>query len=180
MSRSFVCLLTLSAGLLVWIGCEDAPPAAPAVAPQSGTPPPPPASIEVGTPTPASGALPPPPGVTRSIADLPGATAAATAPGLPPANPAGPLQSLVNPGNVFFYDKDDVFLPKDPVDFLQRAVQNYMSERKYKADDSQDWPMLTDLSLLVQYKIIRALPAAPAGQKFVLDPQTRKVSLAPQ
>ncbi len=179
MSRSFVCLLTLSAGLLVGSGCgDDAPPAAPATQP-SAPPPPAPSAIEVGTPTSASGALPPPPGVTRSVAELPGATAAAT-PGLPPANPAGPLQGLVNPGNVFFYDKDDVFLPKDPVDFLQRAVQNYMSERKYKADDSQDWPMLTDLSLLVQYKIIRALPAPPAGQKFVLDPQTRKVSLAPQ
>ena len=180
MSRSFVCLLTLSAGLLMASGCgDDAPPAAPATQP-SAPPPPPPSAIEVGTPTSANGALPPPPGVTRSIADLPAASGAA-APSSPAVNPAGSLESLVNPGNVFFYDKDDVFLPKDAVDFLQRAVQNYMNERKYQeADDSQGWPMMTDLSLLVQYKIIRALPAPPAGQKFVLDPQTRKVSLAPQ
>ena len=95
-----------------------------------------------------------------------------------PADPNGPLQNLVRPGDIYFYDKNDVFLPKEPVDFLQRAVQSYMDTRKYKADDSPDWPLLTDLGMLVQYKVIRALPAAPPGQQFVLDPATRKVSLA--
>jgi hypothetical protein len=99
---------------------------------------------------------------------------------LPPADPTGPLHGLVHSGNIFFFDNDGNFLPKDSVEFLQRAIQNYLSEQKYKADDSADWPPMTDLSLLVRYKIIRALPAPPTGQKFVLDPQTRKVSLAPQ
>ncbi len=112
----------------------------------------------------------PPPG--------PGGVVAAAPATLAPANPTGPLENLVAGGNIFFYDDDNNFLPKDSVDFLQRAIQSYMDTRKYKSDDSPDWPPMTDLSLLVQYKVIRALPAPPPGQKFVLNPETRKVTLA--
>ncbi|MCD6049064.1 MAG: hypothetical protein K0Q55_467 [Verrucomicrobia bacterium] len=167
MSRSYFSLLALSVGLVMSAGCEDV---------QSNTttpanpPPAPSAQPEIGAPAPA--VVVPPPGTV--VAPPAGGGPAAQ----PPADPKGPLQNLVRVGDIYFYDKDDNFMPKDAVDLLQRAVQSYMDTRKYKADDSAEWPMITDLSMLVQYKVIRALPAPPPGQKFVLDPATRKVSLA--
>lgn len=104
----------------------------------------------------------------------------ATAPGggsVAAVSPDGPLENLVNKGNIFFYDDDNNFLPKDGVDFLQRAVRSYLSTQKYTSDDSNELPPLTDLSMLVQYKMVKALPSPPPGQKYVLDPQSRKVSL---
>lgn len=110
-----------------------------------------------------------PPGVYPSVANVQAAA---------PVSPSGPLDTLVPKGDIFFFDDDGNFLPKDGVDFLQRAVRSYTSTQKYKSDDSPDWPPLTDLQLLVQYKVIKMIPSAPAGQKFVIDPKTRVVSLA--
>jgi hypothetical protein len=87
------------------------------------------------------------------------------------------VPNLVNKGNIFFYDEDENFLAKDGVDFLQRAIRSYLDTQKYTSDDSNELPALTDLSMLVQYKVVKALPSPPPGQKFVLDPQSRKVSL---
>ena len=65
--------------------------------------------------------------------------------------------------------------------FLERAVEQYDRVRPGTATaDSDGWPELTDLSQLVKYRVLSKLPAPPAGQKFVLDPKTRKVSLVSQ
>jgi len=167
MKRSLLHLLGLSLGLVL-CGCEKSLPdpepeqKAP-VQPISTAP------IEIGSQT-AGTAVVPPPGTY-----VPGGNTQAA---LPPASPDGPLQNLVNKGNIFFYDEDENFLPKDGVDFLQRAVRSYLSTQKYTSDDSNELPPLTDLSMLVQYKVVRALPSAPPGQKYILDPKTRKVELS--
>lgn len=168
MIRPHPSLWAIAVGVMFVSGCGDSSPA-PAeqvVTPSASTPP---ADISITHAAPPSG-TPPPPG-----APAPGGAVDNS----PPPAPDGPLQNLVSKGNIFFYDDRGNFLATDSVDFLHRAIRNYLDTQKYKADDSPDWPPMTDLSLLVKYRVIRALPAAPAGQKFVLDPKTRKVSLAP-
>jgi len=158
-------LLILGVGVVSLTGCGEADTDSVA---NSGPVAAPPVAVNVAQPS--SGSVAPPPGVAAP-AVAPGAGAAVA------VSPDGPLQNLVNRGNIFFYDDDENFLPKDGVDFLQRAVRSYLDTQKYKSDDSNDWPQLTDLSMLVQYKVVKALPTPPPGQKYVLDPQTRKVSL---
>lgn len=160
-------LYAIAVGAIMVCGCDDPVPA-PAEKAMPATPATP-AEISIAPVAPPPGS-PPPPG-----APTPGGVVDNT----PPPAPDGPLQNLITKGNIFFYDDKGNFLATDSVDFLNRAVRSYQDTRKYKSDDSPDWPPMTDLSLLVKYKVIRAMPAAPAGQKFVLDPQTRKVVMAP-
>lgn len=65
---------------------------------------------------------------------------------------------------------------------MEALVSGYERTRASQAADpnQQQWPPLTDLNQLVTVRMITRLPAAPAGQKFVYDPQTGKVSLAPK
>lgn len=163
----------LGVALLVMAGaCKDEEVAK---APEQSTAPvaPPPVSaIDVASDHKSS--APPvalPPGVYPSAASVQSVA-------VEPPNATGSLESLVSRGNIYFFDDDGNFLAKDGVDFLQRAIRCYQNTNKYKSDDTADWPPMTDLQLLVQYKVIKVIPAAPAGQKFVLDPQTRTVSLA--
>ncbi|HEY1171599.1 MAG TPA: hypothetical protein VGH19_09535 [Verrucomicrobiae bacterium] len=167
MKQMFLSMFVMSAAMLLAAGCGNGEAEIPAPASTTA----PSAHADMGVVLVAQPVVPPPPAAGGSPTAL-GKTA------LPPADPHGPLKNLVQGGNIFFYDKDDNFLPKDSVDFLEKAIQSYMDTRKYKSDDSPDWPPMTDLSLLVRYKVIRALPAPPAGQQFILDPATRKVSLA--
>ncbi len=164
-------LLIIVVGLVSLTGCGEADTDSPAA---TAAPTPviaPPVAVNIAQSSSGGvGGVAPPPGMVA-----PGSALGA---GVEPAvSPDGPLQNLVNKGNIFFYDEADNFLAKDGVDFLQRAVRSYLDTQKYKSDDSNDWPQLTDLSLLVQYKVVKALPTPPPGQKYVLDPQTRKVSL---
>ena len=66
----------------------------------------------------------------------------------------------------------------DAVQILQRAVEVYDDMRS--DDEEKPWPELTDLSLLTKYKILNRLPPAPQGKKFVFNPKTQQVTLAPQ
>jgi hypothetical protein len=159
-------LLVISAGALLLTGCGESDTDSTASAGPVVAPP-----VAVNVTQPKAGAVAPPPVSATSVAGPPGAGAAAT------VSPDGPLQNLVNKGNIFFYDEDENFLAKDGVDFLQRAIRSYLDTQKYTSDDSNELPALTDLSMLVQYKVVKALPSPPPGQKFVLDPQSRKVSL---
>ncbi len=66
---------------------------------------------------------------------------------------------------------------------MEGLVAGYERQRaSYAADtvNNPQWPELTNLNQLVTMRMITRLPAAPEGQKFVLDPTTRKVSLAPK
>jgi hypothetical protein len=74
----------------------------------------------------------------------------------------------------------------DTMASLQYAAEVYERLRGMEPpvdDDNPRYkprPPLTDLQQLVQYRVIRAVPAAPAGQKYVYDPQTGKVKLGSQ
>ena len=67
------------------------------------------------------------------------------------------------------------------VDLLQQVVDSYEQTRIVSVvDDSNPQanrtvPPLTNLQQLVSYRFIRALPAAPTGQKYTLDVQTMTV-----
>jgi hypothetical protein len=117
---------------------------------------------------------PPPPGAATSSALT---TAANTgAPTL--ANDNSPASYVMANMSAYFVDKNGQFEPTTAQEVVERAVQTYRELRASKHDDSPDWPAFNDLSLLVKYKILRALPPAPQGQKFVYDATTRKVTLA--
>lgn len=66
---------------------------------------------------------------------------------------------------------------------LEKVVESYEQTREMAggADNpysQKTYPPLTNLQQLVTYRFLKTLPAAPAGQKFVLDLKTLKVSLA--
>lgn len=124
-----------------------------------------PATTTTAVPPPAAVVGPPPGLNTGSSPSTPGAGSS--------------LEKLVGPrGGVYFYDDDRNFLAKDQLDFLQRAIRGYNDLRDTKHDDSPDWPELTDLSMLVQYKVVKGIPEAPTGHKFVLDVPNRKIIMA--
>ena len=68
-----------------------------------------------------------------------------------------------------------------------RATGGNVIQRTYKSEDEQlaaeaaqlqrSTGPVTDLSELVKAGLIKAVPAAPAGKKYAIDPQTHKVVL---
>lgn len=98
------------------------------------------------------------------------------------APPEKQIAAVVDPSNAgYFQAEGDTSVPKTSIELLSRAVEAY-EDRRAESDtgDGPTWPVLRDLDQLVRYRILRALPAAPPGKKFVLDPKTKVVSLAPQ
>ncbi len=65
------------------------------------------------------------------------------------------------------------------LEYVESLASGYERTRASQSDGTP-WPPLTDLNQLVTYRMVSRLPAAPAGQKFVYDPQTGKVSLVAQ
>jgi hypothetical protein len=105
---------------------------------------------------------------------------AATAPEAPPAPAFGGETSTEG-----LPMKDEDGKSMDTLAALQYAAEVYdrLQAMEPVDDDNPAFkprPPLTDLQQLVQYRIIRAVPAAPAGQKYVYDGQTRKVKLVSQ
>jgi hypothetical protein len=76
-----------------------------------------------------------------------------------------------------FEDEEGRLITKSSLAVMQRAAEVY-EERRFTYDDPA--PPLTDFSLLVKYQILRALPPAPPGKKFVLDAKDQRVSLVNQ
>lgn len=97
------------------------------------------------------------------------------------APPEKGITAVVDPSSSGYFKADgDAGVPKDAVELLNRAIEVYEEKRSRTDDgDGPKWPVLKDLNQLVTYRILRALPAAPMGKKFVLDPKTKKVSLSP-
>lgn len=94
--------------------------------------------------------------------------------------PEQQIATVVDSANAsYFQAQGAAGIPKDAVELLNRAIQVY-GERRQETDDGDGpkWPVITDLNQLVRYKILRALPAAPSGKKYALDPRTKVVSLA--
>ncbi len=66
------------------------------------------------------------------------------------------------------------YMPKGP--FKSEAEEMAAIE---KAERQKSQPV-TDLNELVRAKFIKAIPQAPAGKKYAIDPKTGKVVLADQ
>jgi hypothetical protein len=67
---------------------------------------------------------------------------------------------------------------------LERAVEYYNRVLRTRVAESEEEekyfkpvPPLTDLQQLIQYRIIRAVPAGPDGRKYVYDAEAGKVKL---
>jgi hypothetical protein len=65
------------------------------------------------------------------------------------------------------------------INYLQSLVDAYNRTRAGQSDGTP-WPPLTDLQQLVNMRMVARLPVAPAGQKFVFDAASAKVTLAPK
>lgn len=164
-----VILISLTA-LLAGCGQESKAPSQPAVKAK------PPGAVS-GTPAPADpGAPPPPPAPVTAATPAPPAgnpASASAAPGAPTAAPGSdPL---------FYFRRDEKGQALNDLEALQLAAEAY--SRKAGMSESPDqpvWANLTDLSQLVKVGMLKALPAAPAGKKYVVQPKTHKVSLVDQ
>ncbi len=78
-----------------------------------------------------------------------------------------------------FTTLDEDGKPIPALEFMNMAIDGYNRTRA-SMTEGEVWPPITSVEQLVQYRIISRLPAAPAGQKFVLNPETGKVALAPK
>ena len=89
------------------------------------------------------------------------------------------MEAVVEGANAaYFQAQGAAEAPKSVTELLNRAIQVY-GERRQETDegDGPTWPVISDLNQLVRYKILRALPAAPAGKKYQMDPQTKVVTM---
>jgi hypothetical protein len=100
----------------------------------------------------------------------------------PTAPPEQQFSKVVEGANMgLFQAEKGVEAPKSALELMTRAVQAYEIRRdESDQGDGPTMPVLTELNQLVKYRILRALPAAPSGQKFVFDSKTKVVTLAPQ
>ena len=76
---------------------------------------------------------------------------------------------------------------KRSVDMLNMALAQYAQKQMTKGMGASGRPggggastSLTSLDQLVKAGVLKAIPEAPAGKKFVLDVATQKVKLAPK
>jgi hypothetical protein len=130
------------------------------------------------TETPPSPSAPAPmPELSASPAPMPGEAVFALAPVPAATSASNPAATAAVP---VMEDEAGERLT-DSLAIVQRAVQLYEENRSAGSDEdgAQPWPELQDLSQLVKARLLPVLPPAPPGQKFVLDPQTKQVSLAP-
>jgi hypothetical protein len=138
---------------LVAAGCkpEDPPTAPPPPAPKA------PEAV-VATPPVAS------PGPAAPVTPPPVGGAAAAAPAAPEAEPK----------EIKTIDGKTI----SAIQYVQSLADSYERTRAGQSDGTP-WPPLTDLQLLVNVGMVKRLPTPPAGQKFVFDAKTGKVTLAP-
>lgn len=112
--------------------------------------------------------------VAATTANVPPPTApTAPPPAAPTPTPAVPSANGEEPKELKSPDGKTL----STIDYLQSIVSGYSRTRASQGEGSM--PALTSIEQLVQYRIIARLPKAPDGQKFILDPQTGKVALAP-
>lgn len=126
-------------------------------------PPPPPAPSADAVPAVNTAQVPPP----APVAPPP----TPSSEGLPPATPAAPEK-----GDFTTFDENGKPIPG--LDFINLAIDGYNRTRSAQTE-GVIWPPLASVEQLIQYRIITRLPAAPAGQKFVINPEG-KAALAPK
>jgi hypothetical protein len=119
----------------------------------------------------------PPPSTTPPVTMTPAAppTPAPTPDTPPPV--AGAIMPTAESTEVKVVDVEGKPLPI--LDFMNQAVEFYERTRSGMTEGTP-WPPLTDLNQLVQYGALKRLPAAPDGQKFHLNPETKKVTVVPK
>lgn len=152
-----------SLAFLAFTGCNEGDGAADA---GGGSAPAPTTTISTGsTPAPGGGAGAPPP----------------EAPNIP-AEPPPVIEGVTSKEGLALVGEDGKTL--DTQAGLQRAVEYYTREllTRVPVDEEEEKrfkpvPPLTDLQQLVTYKVIRAIPPAPAGKKWAYDAQAGKVIL---
>ena len=66
------------------------------------------------------------------------------------------------------------------VEYYTRVLMPMVAEDEEQAKTFKGYPPLTSLDQLVQYKVIRAIPAAPSGKKYVYDTKEYNVKLVNQ
>lgn len=121
----------------------------------------------------------PPPPPAQPAVDM-GASASVSAPAAPAPTappPTAPTAPAVPDAPVKLEDGDGKTIPL--IDYLNLAVTNYERTRS-SMTEGNIWPPLTSLDQLVQYNVLRKLPPAPEGYKFVFNAETRQVSVAPK
>ncbi len=95
------------------------------------------------------------------------------------APPEKQIAAVVESANAAYFGAEGAAtVPKDGVELLNRAIQVY-GERRQETDDGDgpQWPVISSLDQLVRYRILKALPAAPAGKKYTMNPTTKVVTL---
>lgn len=110
---------------------------------------------------------------------VPGTAATPAAPAAAPelAAPAAPRATL-DADPLFYFRRDEKGRYLGDLEALQLAAEAYVGKAAMGEEADQPvWPNLTNLSQLVKVGMLKALPAAPAGQKYVVDPKTHRVSL---
>jgi len=120
---------------------------------------------------------PPPPKQPEAAVATPSATpppAPVTPPPVAGTGPAAPAAPETEPKEI----KDPDGKTISAIAYLQSLVDGYNRTRSSQVEGNP-WPPLTDLQQLVNVGYAKRLPSAPAGQKFVFDSKTGKVTLAP-
>jgi hypothetical protein len=124
---------------------------------------------------------PPPPAPKQQDAAVvtpPPVTPPAPTPTAPPpaggAAAAAPAAPEAEPKEIKTIDGKTI----SALQYLQSLADAYNRTRAGQSDGTP-WPELTDLQLLVNVGMVKRLPSPPAGQKFVFDAKTGKVTLSP-
>lgn len=112
---------------------------------------------------PAVPAAPPVPGVP-GVPSVPGQT-------MPAANAAGGASALGD----FAYDVEGNAVTA--LSGLNSAMLELSHMHSSWTLDGINVPPITNVNQLVQYKVIAAVPAPPAGKSYKVDPKTLKVTL---
>jgi len=101
------------------------------------------------------------------------------APGQAPAAP-NPQDANMNPDLAGFDAPDGASdEQKTIIQALNLAVESYDRQRNASVVEAgqQPWPELKTIEDLVKYRVIRALPPAPAGKKWHLNTENMEVEL---
>ncbi len=124
----------------------------------------------------------PPPAAAPAVEMATPVETVAPAPVAPPPV-AGEAPAMAAPAaadaKTEFTTLDEDGNPIPALEFMNAAIDGYERTRA-SMTEGETWPPITNVNQLIQYRIISRLPAAPAGQQFVLNPETGKVALAPK
>ncbi len=99
---------------------------------------------------------------------------AAAMPELPATTPGAPVTAQAALGE---YGQDDEGNNIDLLTALNNAMVELELKRTYWMENEIPIPPITNVQQLVQYRVVRAVPAPPAGKQYKVDPKTLKVTI---